>query len=313
MNENENNKLSKPASQSEVKGISTTSSGGIKIGGRSRLQQAIAEAKAASPNAPLNPGDAFKAAANAVAEASNQADKLNDPLTATHRIAIMADVSGSMGERNSDERGISSKNKISHLKDALNSFLSQVNFDSTSVAIYTFPLHMGYSWEHPSEDEVDETGGFTPRASGIKFKLSHNEPMLKLAVDGLQASGGTPMHETMEKVINELPLTRGIIISDGEADSHDLTIMQAKHFAASETIVDCVHIGSSISGEALLQEIASLTGGLYLKFDNVTNFAKSFSYLTPEQRAKLALAAGPSATLAERSEVAKLLGAKEIK
>ncbi len=294
MEDQNKDKLIKPTEEKEIKGITSTKTGGIKISGMSRLQAALKQA----PKEDLE--ESFRKAAEVVNEAANTVDKLNDPLTATNRIAIMADISGSMSDY-----AEGTKRKIDLLKTALKSFLNQINFDTTSVAIYTFPLRSGYDW-----DDTDVDSG---NSQGIKFKLSHNSPMLNLAVDGLQAAGGTPMHETMKKVINELPLTRGIIISDGEADRTDAALDEARKFALSETIIDTIHIGSSNSGEKLLQEIAKITGGLYLKFDNVTNFAKSFSYLTPENRAKLALAAGPQSTLAERNEVAKMLGAKEIK
>lgn len=110
------------------------------------------------------------------------------------------------------------------------------------------------------------------------------------------------MHSTMGKVIDELPLTRGIIISDGEADVPNAALDYARKYAASETVVDTVHIGNSTGGEKLLQEIASITGGIYIKFSDVAAFSKAFEYLTPERRATLML---PGA--------AALLGAKELK
>jgi hypothetical protein len=284
----EKDKLIKPQNPDESpKGIATTG-GKVKITGKSRLHSALSQTPVEDP------AESFrKAAATATA---SQVDKQNDPLTATNRIAIMADVSGSMNS--SGVSGNSRQAKIDLLKLALTGFLNQVNSDTTSVAIYTFPLRGG--WEHPEEDEVDQFGGFGPQ--GIAYRLSFDKTLLQLAVQGLSAGGGTPMHSTMGKVIDELPLTRGIIISDGEANAPQAALDYARKYAASETIIDTVHIGGSSSGERLLQEIASITGGVYIKFDNVDAFAKAFEYLTPEKRATLML---PGA--------AALLGAKELK
>lgn len=292
----EKDKLVKPPDPtSGPSGTLAKPGGAVKITGKSRLHSALA----ASGGVKVDPEESFKKAA---AEAAKSAiDKVDDPNTALNRIAIMADVSGSMGSCDG-----SRQTKIELLKMALGGFIQQINPDTTSVAIYTFPL--GYE----RFDEDDDYGSVTASA-GVAHGLSRDKNLLQMTVNGLRDSGGTPMHSTMSKVISEVSLTRGIIISDGEADSPDRALEQARNFAKSETIVDCVHIGSSGAGERLLSEIARICGGLYLKFDNVENFSKAFSFLSPENRAKLALAAGPNASLAEKAEVAKLLGAKEIK
>lgn len=288
------NKLIKPPDPaSGPSGTLSTTGGAVKITGKSRLHSALASAGGTK----VDPEESFKKAAE---EASKSAiDKTDDPNTAANRIAIMADVSGSMSSRDG-----SSHSKIDLLKMALGGFVQQINPETTSVAIYTFPL--GSEW-----DDNDYRSGSAQ--TGVARRLSRDKNLLSLTINGLQDGGGTPMHSTMKKVIEEISLTRGIIVSDGDADSPDAALEQARAFAASETVVDCVHIGSSAGGENLLSQIAKITGGLYLKFDNVENFSKAFSFLSPENRAKLALAAGPGATLAEKAEVARQLGAKEIK
>lgn len=297
--DNQDNKLIKPPDPKESPSgtaISKTG-GGVKITGKSRLHSALVS----SGPAPKDPEAAFKAAAAELNK--SQIDKHDDPNTAEHRIAIMADCSGSMGSRDN-----SRFEKIELLRQALGSFIDQINPDNTSVAIYTFPFY-----EHGWEDDNDNITTSTYQSHGVHHKLSRDKNLLKLMVNGLKDGGGTPMSSAMNKVITDIPLSRGIIISDGEADSAPAALEEAHKFAKSETKIDCVHIGTSASGENLLAQIAKITGGLYLKFDNVDNFAKAFSFLTPEGRAKLALAAGPQATLAEKAEVARQLGAKEIK
>lgn len=291
----EKDKLVKPPNPNEgPKGITVTG-GSVKIHGKSRLHSALSQAPAEDAT------ESFRKAAQAVT--SGNADKLNDPLTAVNRIAIMADISGSMASSDG-----SAQSKIELLKIALGGFLNQVNFDGTSIAIYTFPLRN--DGDHYSDDDGDPLLG---SRHGISYRLSFDKMMLQMAVNGLSSGGGTPMHSTMQKVLDELPLTRGIIISDGEADRADSALDYARKYAQSETIVDTVHIGTSPGGEKLLQEIAKITGGIYIKFDKVEAFAKAFGFLTPEGRATLMLNAGPGASLESKAAVARLLGAKEVK
>lgn len=301
-NDNKNDSLS-PSRENEVaKGITSSPGSGIKITGKSRLHSRLgAIGNVASPQ---DAEAAFKDAARRVNEArfgNAEGTDQRDPLLAVNRIAIMADCSGSMGDYAPE-----GKRKIDHLKTALDGFLNQVRFENTSVALYTFPLR----GDHEDYDNPD-----TYNQSGVKYKLSFNKDLLSLAVNGLRAAGGTPMAQTMANVLTDIPLTRGIIISDGEADNDTAAFEQANLYKDSETVIDTVHIGSSNGGEALLQKIASITGGLYLKFTNVAAFAKAFSFLTPEGRATLFLSAGVKGELTgeAKKEIAKMLGAEEVK
>jgi Mg-chelatase subunit ChlD len=139
--------------------------------------------------------------------------------------------------------------------------------------------------------------------------------LLMMETDKLVAGGGTPMFECLRQVINELSITRGVVVSDGEAT--DLTDRYAeddggdektpirkaiKSWIDSDTPIDTVHIGDSAGGESTLRIIAELTGGVYLKFKDSSQFGQAFKYLTPTYRAQLFL---PGA--------ANAIGADEIK
>lgn len=169
-----------------------------------------------------------------------------DPLVVPNRIAIIADGSGSMG---------GFKNRCLH--DALTGFFNMCSYGDTSCAIYTF----GMSQE-------------------VRHGLSRDKTMLIATAMGIAADGGTPMDEPMREVLEQISLTRGIIISDGCANNPALAVDQAMRYKEQEIPIDCVHIGNETHGEDLLKEIAELTGGIYIKFDNVGNFAQAFSYLT---------------------------------
>ena len=211
------------------------------------------------------------------AKAAEAAAPATDATALANRIGLMLDCSGSMGS--AEDRG--GKAKIELLKDAMLAFLGGCNFTDTSCAVNTFPHSDG---------------------QGCVMKLTNNPVMLNFALMGLQDHGGTPMHRSMQEMLESESITRAIIVSDGDADSGEDAREQARCFANAEIMIDCVHIGRSSGGEALLAEIAKITGGLYIKFTDVENFAKNFSYLTPAKR-YLALAPG----------AASLLGATEIK
>jgi Mg-chelatase subunit ChlD len=198
-----------------------------------------------------------------------------------HRICLMLDISSSMST--SETRSETSvQRRIDLLKDAVNNFIARCSFNDTALAIRTFP-------------------------ESLQVELTNNPIMLQGAIFGIDASGDTPMEACVQRVITDIPLTRGIIVSDGEAtDWHDFAnaeVTLLKTYKNQSIPIDCVHIGSSTSGEELLRRIARETGGLYLKFTDVSAFAKSFGFLTPGYRAQLT----------DGSVSASQLGARELK
>lgn len=193
-----------------------------------------------------------------------------DPNTCPNRIGLMLDESGSMAG-----------DKIEQLQQAIISFVNACNFNDTALAIESFG---GKSRSHLTD-------------------LTTQQPLLMITVMGLQAYGGTPLHEAMDYVLHNYPITRGVIVSDGQADHPDNCTQLARNFKEAGIPVDCVHIGDSTHGEALLQQIAEITGGMFMKFTDITAFAKNFKYLTPAYYAQLT----------SGSVDAKQLGAREIK
>jgi Mg-chelatase subunit ChlD len=205
-----------------------------------------------------------------------------------HRICLMLDKSSSMSALETV-----TQSRIDLLKDAVNNFIARCSFNDTAVAIRTFP-------------------------ESLQVELTNNPIMLQGAMFGIDASGGTPMQACVQRVITDIPITRAIIVSDGEAtDWHEFGDTDndgefskyspgaalLKTYKDQAIPIDCVHIGSSSSGEELLRRIARETGGLYLKFTDVSAFAKSFGFLTPGYRAQLT----------DGSVSASQLGAKELK
>lgn len=195
-----------------------------------------------------------------------------DPATMPNRLCLMLDKSSSMSAHESLKSG-GSKARIELLKDALDNFIDRCNLNDTSLAIETFP---------PS----------------VELALTSNPALLSGVGFAIQASGNTPMRGCVERCLSKVPMTRGIIVSDGEAtDWHgyfgneddtpthgDSILMSYKEAGIP---IDCVHISNDSGGEELLRRIAATTGGLFIKFTDVSAFAQAFSYLTPGYRAML--------------------------
>lgn len=176
------------------------------------------------------------------------------PAQMPNRIGLMVDCSGSMGVV--DVIAGDSKPKVELMQMAYDAFVGAVNFDDTALACTHFP------------------------SSRKDLALTNIYALAYIHSASFSASGGTPMAEAMDKTL-EYPISRAIIISDGEAYG---CIREAERYKAAEIPIDCVHIGSSGQGEELLSNIARITGGIYLKFTSTEAFVKAFEYLTPAKR-----------------------------
>jgi hypothetical protein len=189
----------------------------------------------------------------------------------------MLDRSSSMASVADYKDRHASKTKIDLLKEAIDNFVNRCDFTNTSLAVETFPPQ-------------------------LELGLTSVGVMVTSSVAGMSASGNTPMRRCVELCLEKIPMTRGIIVSDGEAtDWYDAVYdfddaeTPAKHpadtilskYKLADIPIDCVHIGDSSSGEERLGKIAKETEGIYLKFTDVSAFASSFGFLTPGYRAQL--------------------------
>src|SRR6266702_284418 len=205
-----------------------------------------------------------------------------DAASMPHRICLMLDRSSSMSSHAyvnfGNKIASTDKTKIDLLKDAINNFVNRCDFTNTSLAVETFP-------------------------ASLELSLTSVSFMITSSVAVIEAKGDTPMRRCVESCLEKVPMTRGIIVSDGEATdwrqeydeddgdgpefvkkSNDELLTKYKK---AQTPIDCVHIGDSTSGEELLRRIARETGGIYLKFTDVSAFANAFGFLTPSYRAQL--------------------------
>ena len=295
MGKDENNKLTLGVPPAEGTSLAERR----KIGG-SKLHQRVAAAPLATQPSVQNP------LMQPVAAKQNPFDA---SLEMPNRIGMMLDCSSSMCSTEG------SKSKIQHLKDACLDFLHSCDFSNTAAVVETFPGAREYGEDEDKDlymvrsNPNDPLAHLLPQAPtapkrkrGAKRGLCNIEAFLQADIDSLRACGGTPMAGAMDRCITQNSLTRGIIVSDGEADSSESALASAKNYWREAGIpIDTVHIGRSTEGEHLLKQIAELTGGMYIKFDNVANFAKNFKFLSPALRYMLT------------SGSANMLGAKEVK
>lgn len=189
--------------------------------------------------------------------------------TLPNRLCLMLDGSSSMNESADYSKGLPSKIHLLH--EAIDNFVSRCNFSDTAIAIETFP-------------------------PDVTLPLTNIGIHIISTAQSLRASGNTPMHNCVERCLPKLPLTRGILVSDGDATDWGGYYSENKEADADAILlkykeagipIDCVHIGESSGGEELLRRIAKLTGGIYCKFTDVGSFATAFAYLTPGFRAML--------------------------
>jgi uncharacterized protein YegL len=165
-----------------------------------------------------------------------------------NRLTLMIDCSSSM-----------SGDSIKLLESAVQDFIQKSNPSDTAIAIESFPEQ-------------------------IRIELTDDKTKLWFMTMGLKADGGTPMVNAMEYCLKNYSATRAIIISDGQPNDEPGEELLTQ-YKRNEIAIDTVHIGSFTGGEDCLKRISEATGGLFVKFKDVKQFANAFAYLLPETRA----------------------------
>ena len=187
---------------------------------------------------------------------------------------IFPDCSGSMSDPASGDYGSRSEShdKAYFCREAVKTFIDNCFLGATKVGLASFP-------------EL------------VVVEPTHDLAAVKLAADQITPTGSTPMSEPLDFVLDEWPITHGIVVSDGSPDSVAAVESAAKRYKDKGVKLDAVHIGSDTGGEACMKMIAETTGGIYIKFTNVKAFADSFKYLTPRHRLTLTTSKNPTLLL----------------
>ena len=118
------------------------------------------------------------------------------------------------------------------------------------------------------------------------LSLSTNLPALAVLINGIRATGGTPLIQKLSKMLRENKLTRAIVFSDGQPQSY--TQAEYDFCVKSKIPVDTVFIGSGYGSE-FMRKLASDCNGIFLQFERgKSNFRTAFKYLSPGLRYMLA-------------------------
>jgi hypothetical protein len=209
-------------------------------------------------------------------EKAREALKDINPEACAHRFAIGFDDSGSMGTE-----------PIKDAKRAVAGFLGACDPKDTSVAIVPF-------------------SGVENKNYGVKAQaLTNNYTLINAYLGPVKSTSGTPLYGTINEILTDFKITRGILFSDGGSTDKtvgsnwgyfdnddpdkppDVTITEEPAvIKAIEMKIpfDCVAIG--LDSEEL-KHIAKVTGGVYIHFTDTTSFAKNMKYLSPKYIALL--------------------------
>ena len=194
--------------------------------------------------------------------------KTINPLKVENRLGIVMDDSGSM-----------SGDPIQNAHKAIKAFTDSCNMLDTSIAIY--PINRE---SQPLICDYD---------------------VLNLYVSTINATGGTELYSVLEKLIKDCPITRAVVFSDGDpTDSRLLGTDKlswynhkpegyakdvVKEYCEKEIPVDTIFIGESAnSGYKEMEELARVTGGTFIHFQDSLSLASGLKYLAPKYRALLA-------------------------
>lgn len=176
------------------------------------------------------------------------------PEECPNRLGIVFDDSGSM-----------SGQPMTDAHSAVTNFLSTCSAFETSVAVY------------PMNAESKP--------------LTNNYALVTMYVNGIQATGGTPLYSTLSEMLESEKLTRAIVFSDGKPNNGDSYLHRDEVISISkgrEVPVDTVFIGlKGSTGYKELEQLAKDTGGIFVWFEDSTSLSRSLKYLSPGLRGLL--------------------------
>lgn len=245
---------------------------------------------------PLKVGFASKV--DQARKSGNLATELFDCTKYPNRIVLCIDDSGSMsgdmetsctcGAISLDEAGncfkchklIDKQSRMVMCKKACEEFLNVCDSRDTALGMYTI-------------------------STGREYPLTNLYIPLLGYIRELQATGGTPTIQTLDKIITKEKVSRVVLVSDGESGAllpptydidqcpnlHQLTqTAQAviNKYKERKIPIDTVFIGEQhTEGHFEMETIAYETDGLYMFFKSGESFRSKFKYLAPAFRGML--------------------------
>jgi hypothetical protein len=122
----------------------------------------------------------------------------------------------------------------------------------------------------------------------LPVKLNTTLPATAVIVQKIAATGGTPLLETLDTMLENETLTRAIVFSDGSPNNEFRFEEVTAKCREKEIPVDTVYISESYANEraeSFMKRLADATGGVFLKFEaGKGTFRGSFKYLAPGTR-----------------------------
>lgn len=126
----------------------------------------------------------------------------------------------------------------------------------------------------------------------IVFDLTESREEIKEKILTLEANNGTPMGEALSltREILSKPIrrqSRVILLSDGCAYDPKKSREEAQLLAKMKVIIDTIGISTGPDGEfceELLKEIAKISGGRYVRVEDLSHLPKKFVDLAPPRQ-----------------------------
>ena len=186
------------------------------------------------------------------------------PAAGVEQIQVLLDVSGSMSSAMEDGTG-----KMDAAKGAVRHFLRHSNPHKCGVGLIGF--------------------GFSYKPVQVLQALTYTFGLIDVALDPVDAEGGTPMHEALQEAVDTGMLTRAIVVSDGMPDDSQSCFKIAEIVYKERGYpIDCIYIGREHDrGYDFMKKLASMTGGIFAFASNLKAFETAFAQLETSARLQL--------------------------
>lgn len=185
--------------------------------------------------------------------------------TGVEQIQLLLDVSGSMDSPMEDM-----VKKMDAAKGAVRHFLKHSSPHKCGVGLIGF----GFSSHQPVQ---------------VLSPLTYTFGLIDVALDHIDAEGGTPMHDALKEAIETGTITRAIVVSDGMPDDANRCFDIARNIYKERGYpVDTIYIGREYDrGYDFMKKLAEMTGGIFAFAGNLKAFETAFAQLETSARLQL--------------------------
>lgn len=211
-----------------------------------------------SPNLPAT--DAARKLAELKREKERQElaeSRQNQLATVPHHLCLLIDVSGSMDSPMSGTDYYASPTNPARLEAAITAMRHLVAAADPTETAFTLVTFDSYP-----KVVVPKTTNYTV-----------------LQTTTLQTAGSTNMYDGIREAIAQQP-TRIILLSDGQPNNPAQALLAAQMAADQSILIDTISIGEC--DDKLMQQIAALTGGTWIRCNDTESLSNHFVLLEPK-------------------------------